>query len=1573
MKKIITLALAVLMIVSAFTFVIPASAQDNGVLFSFNYQEKCNGVVDNKKTAVTEKVTVDGEKALQIVPTPSTALVNELRLDCWTLNYTSAEIKQAKYMTIKYRYDGPKDLTKPMTVMFLKGGGAFTDFVTVRASAPVKTGNWNVAVFDLSATNGKIADDATFKQFHLWPYGQDAYSKELASTQTMYISDIAFYSQMPDTSKINLPVAKDKPTVAVQDTPAPAETTTPAASAIPDAKADDKGVIAVLDYPEKNKGIADKKQTASVEKVEIDGVKALKVVPTPSTAQVKEVRLDCFGLTYSSAELKGTKYLTVKYKYENTSDLNAKMKIQFFTGGGGLSKSVSAEATDVVKVGGWNYALFDMTAFNNALVEGTVAQFHFWPFGGLNAETLSPNQTLYLADFTFYNKAPDIAGIKLPGQASTTTTTTKPATTVPAGTMKADENGLLFSFNYQEKNNGVVDGKKTAKLEKVEIDGRKALKVIPSPSTALESQIRLDCYSLNYNKYDVADARFLAVHYKYEGDNALGQMGIRILGGTFLNSAYDSSSSKKITAGDWQVAIFDVSKIKSMLKSGEGIFKQFHFYPYGSGASVQTMDENDVIYIADFEFYTLNPDKDAVYLASFKKGHPDAMGEDPAVIKGKRGEKFVLPQHNYEIGEAAFLGWKSTEDGKLYQPGQEYTFPDGDVVFNAEFDTADFLADYKALKFTDFQNGPCDRRDCLTVTNDIFQNKDVVKVCPVPTGNDISKGAIVDGYSYGPAGIDLNVYKYLVITYYFDGELPYDGYIYANMLKNGNILTKSYGVKSEQPISTGRWNFASFDFSGIDSVLVPDLSTHILKQMHIYPFHSLNLTDLKGTEKMYIANLLFFKEKPDLHIEESYMKGYDGGIFKPQGNMTRAEACTIVARLSAGSDELVPADKTTSFTDVPADQWYHKYVSYVESLGYLKGYSGAFNPNQPITRAEFVELVYNMGLLKDAGKNGTFTDVAADHPKAAVISAAGKAGLVNGYDNGDGTFSFKPDNTITRAEVVKVINNAYGRSITKKQLSSDVRYSFNDVPTDFWAYADILEATLAHVQNKNGWVFCMVSPYSIFNKDNSTLDYAAGEAYLKELDAMSAKKIEEVRNTPNMDLSNFTGKKIYVSASAGFDTNDGLTEATPVKSISAANKLAKMGDVILLKRGDLWRERFKAVGGATYTAYGEGAKPTIYGSPENGTGAENWTLMEGTTNIWVYKNQLIDVGGIICDNGKVIGLKEVPDLVNGTFYVRGTKQQTPFDIKTHLNENYEFFSYVTNATDLANTKGTLYFRCDEGNPGALFSQIEFNIKGNVIANGGANSTFDNLCIMYTGTHGIGSGTTKNLTVTNCEIAWIGGTLQHYNSGKAVRLGNGIEIYGGCDGYLVENNYIWQCYDAGATHQFSSGGTTNISMYNATYKDNIIEDCIYNIEYFTGSPDNNTVTRDGKNFYITNNILRRAGYGWGNQRPDTNTCAHIKSWTHRNEYERGTYVIEGNIFDRAMWKLTETRADYASWCPIYKNNTYIQYVDGGLVAHKNLNLNYDCYAEQAIKFDLGDENAKVYFLPESYKHTGFLKR
>ncbi len=186
----------------------------------------------------------------------------------------------------------------------------------------------------------------------------------------------------------------------------------------------------------------------------------------------------------------------------------------------------------------------------------------------------------------------------------------------------------------------------------------------------------------------------------------------------------------------------------------------------------------------------------------------------------------------------------------------------------------------------------------------------------------------------------------------------------------------------------------------------------------------------------------------------AYINGYEGNLFKPNNNMSKAEACTIFARLLTETQN-IPDGYTTRFTDVKEGDWYYNAIAYLDQTGYFYTTEGdKYNPNAKITRAEFVELAYFASNIK-AENNISFTDVTEDNKYYDAIMAAAASGLVNGY--GDNTF--KPDATITRAEVVTVINRllsliANERTVTTKGLDK----VFNDI-SGHWAEYNILLAS----------------------------------------------------------------------------------------------------------------------------------------------------------------------------------------------------------------------------------------------------------------------------------------------------------------------------------------------------------------------------------------------------------------------------------------------------------------------------------------------------------------------------------
>ena len=257
--------------------------------------------------------------------------------------------------------------------------------------------------------------------------------------------------------------------------------------------------------------------------------------------------------------------------------------------------------------------------------------------------------------------------------------------------------------------------------------------------------------------------------------------------------------------------------------------------------------------------------------------------------------------------------------------------------------------------------------------------------------------------------------------------------------------------------------------------------------------------------------------------------------------------------------------------------------------------------------------------------------------------------------------------------------------------------------------------------------------------------------------------------------------------------------------------------------------------------------------------------------------------------------------------------------------------------------------------------------------GTKNVTIDNLCLKYIGVHAVAAATTSGLHVSNCEIGWIGGVVQNYyghepnfpegGRGTVTRFGNGVEIYGGCDDYVVKNCYIYQCYDCAMTHQISTNGKF-FELKNVRYTENLVEHCVYSIEYFlykNNGPDDSYC----ENCEFDNNISRLCGYGWGQQRHNKDTPAHIKSWNAENTLTKN-FSIHDNIFDRSAYRMIHIVAENEKSCPKMYNNTYVQN-RGALLGQFGSKENgipemlyYDDSVEQTIKEIIKDENATVIF-------------
>lgn len=353
----------------------------------------------------------------------------------------------------------------------------------------------------------------------------------------------------------------------------------------------------------------------------------------------------------------------------------------------------------------------------------------------------------------------------------------------------------------------------------------------------------------------------------------------------------------------------------------------------------------------------------------------------------------------------------------------------------------------------------------------------------------------------------------------------------------------------------------------------------------------------------------------------------------------------------------------------------------------------------------------------------------------------------------------------------------------------------------------------------------------------------------------ASKQAEELRNeilnTVNTeDIYEIKGVRHYIS------------KGTSLENIP---KNLQPGDAILFERGGLWRvgdNILKVPNGVILGAYGQGEKPKFYGSLNDY--ADNSLWEKESENIWKTNIAYGNVGIMVFDHCAALGVK-----------------------KWEMNEviaNYDYYYDYDS--------GNLYFYYD-GDIESDFESIEIGGRGDVILLN-SNSIADNICVKYTGSHGVILPTaSEGVTITNCEIGFIGGSCQF----KQVRFGNGIEMQLGAKNILVENNWVYQCYDAGITFQSWDSANRETYYENIIVRKNLVEFCYYGFEFFTSTEEHGGSYSEIRDVSVDNNIFRFSGYVWCyEQRPDHWMNSHIRS--RQYGYIEPTFNLKfvNNIFD-----------------------------------------------------------------------------
>ena len=173
------------------------------------------------------------------------------------------------------------------------------------------------------------------------------------------------------------------------------------------------------------------------------------------------------------------------------------------------------------------------------------------------------------------------------------------------------------------------------------------------------------------------------------------------------------------------------------------------------------------------------------------------------------------------------------------------------------------------------------------------------------------------------------------------------------------------------------------------------------------------------------------------NIADVYDKGWmigAGRAFAPNTDLTRAEAATIVMNVT----NLPPATVTAHqhFGDI-AGHWAYDAIVKARLYGFIEGADGYYRPNHSISREEFAVLAGRVFHLSESVTltENQFTDVVKTIWSYNSITLLAENEIITGYPDG----TFRPGNSITRAEVAAILSRLTGYGIRTPDVQEEFR------------------------------------------------------------------------------------------------------------------------------------------------------------------------------------------------------------------------------------------------------------------------------------------------------------------------------------------------------------------------------------------------------------------------------------------------------------------------------------------------------------------------------------------------------
>ena len=159
-----------------------------------------------------------------------------------------------------------------------------------------------------------------------------------------------------------------------------------------------------------------------------------------------------------------------------------------------------------------------------------------------------------------------------------------------------------------------------------------------------------------------------------------------------------------------------------------------------------------------------------------------------------------------------------------------------------------------------------------------------------------------------------------------------------------------------------------------------------------------------------IKDTMYEKEITELS-ELGYINGYEDNTFRPEGNLTRAEAARLLIKAQHPKQESWDMEYSQVFTDLGADHWAWEEIHALVAFNIINGFEdGTFRPDENVTAAQAVNMC-----LKLTGYT-SFIDKNTNPWHKGVMKTASEYGFTESLE-------FAPDAYITRQQMAKLIYN----------------------------------------------------------------------------------------------------------------------------------------------------------------------------------------------------------------------------------------------------------------------------------------------------------------------------------------------------------------------------------------------------------------------------------------------------------------------------------------------------------------------------------------------------------------------